>query len=169
MYTKSKELNKRNSESGVTMVEVAISAFVFIVMLIFITDLAQTGYRFLTLQFVVNRSIRFVNLGPDPQVPGSNCTAQRIADINNFVTSQAQLFNLPTLDDDDVMYCVVGDSCNFGDPDNPGVSRDFVQIRIRVPISITAFQMVGVQPNYTISAGALGRNEPFGLLNPPGC
>ena len=153
------------NEQGVTLIEVAISSFIFLVFLLAIFDATIVGYKFLTVKFVANRAIRVVNLGQPlglPAQPGeaiSNneiyCQSRRRTWIESEVNKEADKFGLDQLSSNDIrVYNSVGVN-NLGKP------RELVKLYLNIPIKIRTFELFNINTDFNIHSRAIGVNEPF--------
>ena len=140
-----------SNERGATLVEHAIALPLFLLFLIISCDLMRVSYNALTLQFVVERTMREASLG--------TMTANNIL---QEVTTRANKLGVP-LSNSDISLCpanVASSSCSGV---TTGSSNELMALRALVPtrgflLGEKGFQLLST--NFSLRAMALGRYEP---------
>lgn len=173
---------KKNTQRGATMVEGAIVLPVFLVLFLTSMECIRLAFISLTSQMVVNRVVREVIIGCPPEETDLPCTSSsRVAYVKQRIAETASSFGLTVTteeiainkgttkysdrekegddnDDDNHEDDSPGANStpNQNIADDPGGPRDLIVLSVQKEVTL----MLGLGSK-TLTATAIGRNEPF--------
>ena len=137
----------RKSETGATTVEVAITIFPFMLLVLGVIQLCILCYTSFATQYSVNASIRW-GITKEIFVEGET----RYDSIKNRLISQLNSFYLNTKNVKINMCKGVSAKCKDKDA---GTSGDFITLQGRVPV----YSIIGRE--FYVLGKAVAKNEPF--------
>ena len=148
---------KRSNDSGQTMVEVAISLSLFLILVLGTIDFGYLYSTKLTLQNAVRQGGRYAITGQCITDGNGNCTMTRY----NSILQTVESYSLGLLTSSNITITCTDEG--GGCPSGAGGPGDIVTIKVTYPYNFLSGPIEAFFPGktYTITVSSAFTNEPF--------